>query len=147
MKMRVGVVLIVLGALVAGSVQAGTVAYWRFEEGAPGVQMDRGGQPDGVYHPAALDNSGNGYELSVWNSSWAGYAYNANVGGPEVNGSPNTLSVKNTGGSPAMWTSSDDAIRNRPFPAFTVEATFKLENGGYRTIAVSYTHLRAHETS
>jgi hypothetical protein len=119
----------------AGGLQASTVAYWRFEDGPAGSNVNRNGQPDGTYFPGTADSSGNGYDLSAWsNGGGAGYAYNANTGGPTVSGNPNNLSVKNTGGFPAMWTSSDDAIRTQTFAQFTIEATFKLENGGFRTI-------------
>jgi hypothetical protein len=46
----------------------------------------------------------------------------------------NQFSVKNTGSYPAMFTSSEDAIRYITPSAFTIEATFKLENGGHRTM-------------
>lgn len=122
-------------ASLAGNLQAATVAYWRFEDGPAGANVDRGGQADGVYYPGTADSSGNGYELSAWsNGGGAGYAYNSNVGGATAGGSPNNFSVKNTGGFPAMWTSTDDAIRTQTFASFTIEATFKIENGGYRTL-------------
>jgi hypothetical protein len=46
----------------------------------------------------------------------------------------NIYSVKNTGGYPAMFTQSGTPLQTWQPAAFTVEATFKLENGGYKTI-------------
>lgn len=125
---------VTLMSVLALSVNAGTVAYWRFEEGTDGADVDRGGLDNGVYYPACLDNSGYGNELSTWSTGWAGYQYTSNVGLSEVGGAANNLSVRNSGSYPAMWTSSDDAISSMTFSSFTIEAMFKLEDGGYRTI-------------
>ncbi|MBB5352693.1 hypothetical protein HNR46_002941 [Haloferula luteola] len=120
---------------IAGSLQASTVAYWRFEEGSAGSNVDRNGQADGTYYGAITDVSGNGYNLSTWSDGGnAGYAYNSNVGGAYVNGVANNLSVRNTGGGPAMWTETGSALQTMTFATFTIEVSFKLENGGWRTI-------------
>lgn len=123
-------VLSVLGM----SVQANTVAYWRFEEGPADAPVAHGGLPDGAYYEGAADSSGNGYGLSVWAEGWAGYAYKTDVAGPTVSGSANQFSVKNTGGYPGMFTETGAGIQTMTPSAFTIEATFKLENGGHRTI-------------
>lgn len=129
------VVAALLAPLWGSQATAGTIAYWRFEEGPAGANIARGGEADGVYYPAVADDSGNGYELSTWSDGGgAGYAYNSNVAGVSVSGDANNFSVKNTGGYPAMWTGTGDGIQTISPAAFTVEATFKLENGGYRTI-------------
>jgi hypothetical protein len=122
-----------LGAL---PVSAGTVAYWRFEEGPDLANVSHGGQPDGVFYPGTADSSGNGYALSVWAEGWAGYAYRANVGMPTValSGTANNFSVKNTGGFPALFTQTGTALQTWQPAAWSVEAAFKLENGGYKTI-------------
>ncbi len=120
---------------IAGSLHASTVAYWRFEEGPAGANVDRNGQADGTYYGAIADHSGNGYNLSVWSDGGgAGYAYRSSVAGPIVDGQANNLSVQNTGGSPAMWTETGSSLQTMTFPQFTIEATFKLENGTHRTI-------------
>lgn len=116
------------------SVHADTVAYWRFEEGPADAQVPHGGQPDGVYYEGTADSSGNGYGLSVWAEGWAGYAYKTDVGGSVVSGNANNFSVKNSGGYPGMFTETGAGIQTISPAAFTIEATFKLENGGYRTI-------------
>ncbi len=113
---------------------AGTVAYWRFEEGPADSAVSHGGQGDGVFYQGVADSSGNGNGLSVWAEGWAGYAYKTDVGGSLVNGVANNYSVKNSGGYPAMFTQTGAAIQSITPAAFTVEATFKLENGGYKTI-------------
>ncbi|HML73529.1 MAG TPA: PEP-CTERM sorting domain-containing protein [Anaerohalosphaeraceae bacterium] len=126
-------VLLAVVSLLSMTVSADTVAYWRFEEGPAGAQVAHpvGG---GVYYPAVADSSGNGYELSVWDEGGAGYQYKTEVGGTVVNGLANNYSVKNSGGGPAMWTDTADAINSITPAAFTIEASFKLENGGYKTI-------------
>jgi len=116
--------------------RAATEAYWRFEEGPDNANVSHGGQPDGVFYPGTADSSGNGYDLSVWAEGWAGYAYRANVGMPSIplTGAANNFSVKNTGGYPAMFTESGTALQTWQPAQWTVEAAFKLENGGYKTI-------------
>lgn len=124
----------VLGSL---SASASTVAYWRFEEGPAGANVSKGGQPDGAFYGAIADSSGNGYNLSAWSEgAYAGYAYNSQVGASTLplNGQANNFSVKNTGGYPALWSETGTALQTWSPAAWTVEASFKLENGGFRTI-------------
>ena len=127
----------VAAILGAKSLQAGDVAYWRFEEGPAGANVARNGQADGTFYGAVADSSGNGNTLSAWSDgSYAGYSYRANVGSsfvPET-GAANNFSVKNTGGSPAMFTQTGSALQTWTPSQWTIEASFKLENGGYRTI-------------
>lgn len=135
MKSRILTILTML-CVAAMSVQASTIAYWRFEEGPDRAPVSHGGMPDGVFYEGTADSSGNGYGLSVWAEGWAGYEYRSDTGISSVpqTGQANQYAVKNTGGLPAMFTSPDAAIRTITPSAFTIEATFKLENGGYRTI-------------
>jgi hypothetical protein len=133
MKLMCGVTVLAVSLSVFAAYADPTVAYWRFEEGPAGAQVSHP-VADGVYYEAALDSSGNGYGLSVWNEGGAGYRYNSEVGGPVVSGAVNNFSVKNSGGGPAMWTDPADGINSITPSAFTIEATFKLENGGWRTI-------------
>lgn len=126
-------------ALFAGSIplQAQTRAYWNFEEGTAGSNVDRGGQADGTFYGSVLDQSGNGYHLSTWSDGgYAGYVYRDDVAGPMIlpADAPNNLCVKNTGGFPMMWTESGTSLQTWEPGAWTVEATFKLEHGSYRTI-------------
>jgi len=114
---------------------AGAAAYWRFEEGTPGSAVVHTG-PNGVYYPDIPDVSGSGNHLSVWQTGGGGgYNYRSEVGTARIplTGAVNQLSVKNSGGGPAMWCSADGLQELSP-AAFTVEVIFKLENGGYRTI-------------
>lgn len=132
---------VVLASLI-GSITASaqtTEAWWRFEEGPAGANVARGGQSDGVFYGAIQDYSGNGFNLSAWSDGgYAGYVYRlTEFGGPVMDGPNNytdLYSVKNTGGNPAMWTETGTALQSWQPAAFTVEATFKLENGGYKTI-------------
>lgn len=114
---------------------AGTVAYWRFEEGPADANVPHGGLPGGAFYPGTLDSSGNGNHLSVWTEGWAGYAYRTDVASPFVplTGAANNFSVQNTGGFPAMFTDSA-AMRTMTPSAFTIEVSFKPETGGYRTL-------------
>lgn len=124
----------VLGAL---SASAATTAWWRFEEGPANANVARNGQPDGTFYGAVADSSGNGYNLSAWSDgSYAGYVYRSAVGASTLplNGAANNYSVKNTGGNPAMWSETGSGLQTWSPSAWTIEATFKLENGGYRTI-------------
>jgi hypothetical protein len=128
------VMVIISFLAVSLTVGASTVAYWRFEEGPAGAAVSHGGQPDGVFYQGVNDSSGNGNGLSVWAEGWAGYVYRSDVAAPTFGGAANNFSVKNSGGSPAMFTSTAAPIQTITPSQFTVEATFKLENGGYRTI-------------
>ncbi len=129
---KVVVILSILAVCIP--VTASTVAYWRFEEGPAGAAVSHGGAGNGVYYEGTADSSGNGYGLSVFAEGWAGYAYSADVAAPMFGGAANNFSVKNTGSWPAMFTDTTDGINSIQPAAFTIEATFKLENGGYRTI-------------
>ena len=120
---------------------ASTVAYWRWENGVAGDPVPHTGG-GGVFDGTTPDLSGNGNDLSVWEVGGAGYQYRTDVPFSTVpqTGDANNLSVKNTGGGPAMFTTSSvsmpsgvDVETMMPL-AFTVEASFKPENGGYRTI-------------
>ena len=133
--MKKGLFCLIFGVILSSMAQASTVAYWRFEEGVVGEHVEHL-VSSGTYYAAVTDYSGNGNELSVWDEGGAGYIYSTGVSGYLVpqTGVSNNLSVRNAGGGPAMWTSSFDSINNITPSAFTVEVSFKLENGGYRTI-------------
>jgi hypothetical protein len=129
-----GLILVTLLSVCVISVNAATVSYWRFEEGPGDAPVSHGGAGNGVYYEGTADSSGNGYGLSVFAEGWAGYVYSTDTAFSSVGGAANTFSVKNSGGYPAMFTDTADAINGIQPAAFTVEASFKLENGGYRTI-------------
>jgi hypothetical protein len=122
---------LLLGALPA---KAGTVANWRFENGPADAQMTHVSGANGVWSADVADSSGNGNALSVWTGDgWGGYAYKADVASPTVpqTGAANNYSVKNTGGAPGMW---NNTLRSWSPSGFTIEASFKPERGGWRTI-------------
>jgi Concanavalin A-like lectin/glucanases superfamily/Dockerin type I domain len=130
---------VALAATVAMSLaavtQANTLAYWRFEDGTAGSPVSHT-TAAGVFDPGVLDTSGNGHHLSAWTQGGCcGFEYRADV--PETpvtqTGAANTLSVKNTGGFPTMWTTGTSMQTIEP-AAFTIEASFKPENGGFRTV-------------
>ncbi|HOC31387.1 MAG TPA: hypothetical protein PKK84_03995, partial [Armatimonadota bacterium] len=61
-------------------VKASTVAWWRFEEGIPNIQMVHWSGVNGVWSPDVTDVSGNGNELSAWTQeAWGGYVYHYDV--------------------------------------------------------------------
>jgi hypothetical protein len=116
--------------------QAQTVAWWRFEDGTAAANVIHSAG-DGAFSPDIQDVSGNGNHLSVWaTGGGAGYGYRSDTAFAVVPQTydTNRLSVKNTGGVPGMFTQTGSNISTISPAAFTIEATFKLENGGYRTI-------------
>jgi len=123
-----------LGAL---PVSGNTVAYWRFEEG-PNDALLYHTVGDGVYQQAVADSSGNGYGLSAWTSgAWGSSSYRNNTLPTATipqTGAANNYCIKNAGGYPGMFTDPNAAIRTIAPSQFTVEAMFKPENGGWRTI-------------
>ena len=128
--------------LTASAVSAATVAQWRFENGTAGTDVPHTG-PDGTFDGVITDVSGNGNNLSAWSQGGGtGYAYRSDVPYTltPLNSVPNTLSVKNTGGGPGMFTNRVGApasatnIETITPTAFTIEVSYKPENGGHRTI-------------
>lgn len=124
------------------SVEAATVAYWRFEAGPANAAIPHAGV-DCAFDGTTPDISGNGNNLSAWSQGgWAGYAYRNDVPFVSVpqSGAANRFSAKNTGSYPTMFTSaagSSSGINARAItPAqFTVEASYKPEaSGGHRTV-------------
>lgn len=138
---RILVGLAVLTGL--GSVQAATVAYWRFETGPDGGWVEHGGRA-GFFQGSTPDDSGNGNTLSAWTQGGAGgYVYRTDVPFAALpsDGTVNRFSVQNTGPEPRLFTSAAGSVPSginaqtiTPLQ-FTVEASYKPEaNGGYRTV-------------
>jgi hypothetical protein len=125
-----------LGSLLFGSLpaSASTVAYWRFEDGPADALMTHVSGVDGTWSADVADSAGNGNALSVWSTGGGGgYIYKSDVPSATIpqTGTANNFSVKNSGGGPAMWCNT---LRTWAPAAFTIEASFKPESGGYRTI-------------
>lgn len=114
--------------------KASTVAYWRFEAGPADTPITHVSGVDGTWSADVPDSSGSNNALSVWSTGGGGgYNYKADVPAATIpqTGTANAFSVQNSGGGPAMWCNTLEAWA----PAqFTIEATFKPESGGYRTI-------------
>ncbi|TWT76825.1 hypothetical protein Pla123a_22480 [Posidoniimonas polymericola] len=124
--------------LAAGSSQANTVAYWRFEDGSAGANVVHlaGDDAGNTYSADIADVSGNGNDLSAWITAGCcgfGYRDDTPVGQIAATGETNNLSIQNTGGGPGMFTGATGIQTIAP-AAFTIEASFKPENGGFRTI-------------
>jgi hypothetical protein len=131
--------LMLCAACPAGAV---TVAQWRWETGPAGTNVAHT-TPDGQFQGAVPDVSGNGNSLSAWSQGGCcGYQYRADVPFTTIpqTGAVNAFSVKNTGGGPGMFTDSAVSaptgvnLETMTPTAFTVEASWKPENGGYRTV-------------
>ncbi|TWT97840.1 hypothetical protein Pla108_19930 [Botrimarina colliarenosi] len=129
----------VLGAaaiLCATAGHASTVAYWRFEDGPADTDVQHIAIDGNTYSADIPDVSGNGNDLSAWvTGGCCGYAYRSDVAAGTVaaTGAANNLSVQNTDGAPGMFTGPTGIGSITP-AQFTVEVSFRLENGGYRTI-------------
>jgi hypothetical protein len=130
-------IVVLSSLLVAASVQASTVAYWRFEDGPVNTPVLKPAVPGGPgFAPSVFDSSGSGNALSVWDEGGAGYTYRSSVSSSTVpqTGATNNFSVQNSGGGPAMFTQTGGFLQTWTPSAFTIEASIKPENGGFRTI-------------
>ena len=132
--------LLSLGVTV--SAFADPVAYWRWETGPANTPIVHSG-PGGQFDGQIPDVTGNGNTLSVWDQGGgAGYQYRTDVPFASVpqTGAADNFSVKNTGGGPAMFTTSSAShptgvdVETMTPAAFTVEVSYKPETGGYRTV-------------
>src|SRR4051812_9855325 len=107
-SMRKMLPVLALAICTPAPVFAATVAHWRFEGGTANqnvIHTIGAGQFEGVIP----DVSGNGNNLSVWEQGGnAGYQYRTDVpySPVPVSGAANNFSVKNTGGGPALFTTS-----------------------------------------
>lgn len=118
----------------ASPVSAGTVAYWRFEDGPAATDVPHLNGLTGTWSADILDVSGSNNHLSTWETGGgAGYQYRANVPASPVvqTGDANNFSVKNTGGGPAMW---NESLASWSPAAWTIEVSFKIEANNYKTI-------------
>lgn len=121
--------LVVCGVclMLAGiTASAKTVAYWRFEEGPAGTNVQHSAA-NGVFSPDLLDSSGNSNFLSVWDSGQWQFRANVPYANVPWTGEANVLSVKNVTGSPTLWNTS---LATWEPAQWTIEATFKAENSG-----------------
>ncbi|MGE4285027.1 MAG: LamG-like jellyroll fold domain-containing protein [Phycisphaerae bacterium] len=117
--------------LVCSAAMADSLAWWRFEDGVAGEAVVHNAA-DGVWCLGdVVDQTGNGNDLSPWNSD--NYGYRATVCSEYMPvGGKNALSVKNLGTGPAMECSSESMSTMQPL-AWTLEISFKLENNGWKT--------------
>lgn len=121
--------------------EGATLAYWRFEQGPAGAVITK---PFG-----APDSSGNGNHLDPGTTGGQeGFRYLTETAYNPVcqTSAVNAYSIKNTGSAPSLQTRSKTTaqgpgsnpagmdIESITPSQFTIEAFFKPENGGYRTI-------------
>ncbi len=129
-------------ALAITSAHAATVAYWRFETGPANTLIQRTGGVNGYNYSLDIpDVSGNGNHLAVWDQGGAGFLYRTDVPTSSLpfNGATNNFSIKNNSSWPATFTYSAysnptgiDIEAMTPLE-WTIEASFKPEDGGHRT--------------
>jgi len=130
MRRKTVFLMLLCMAVVSSTTTAATVAYWRFEEGTAGVNVQSSAVGP-TFSPDLIDSSGNGNFLSAWDSNQ--WQFRANVPYSIVpwTGASNVLSVKNVTGSPTLWNQS---LANWEPAQWTIEVTFKAEAGGWKTI-------------
>ena len=108
---------------------AGTVAYWRHEEGPAGGLIPAG--PDTV-----LDSSGNGNHMKTFDPSFTSATYSSSVSPlPLRSGLPNTLSLNFGPGGDDPGLNDDNfsdgkSINSQLFNAMTVELAFNMNSVG-----------------
>ncbi|HYO25274.1 MAG TPA: LamG-like jellyroll fold domain-containing protein [Lacipirellulaceae bacterium] len=137
-------------AATGGSLQAATLAYWRFEGDGTAPPVAGTTQVEDTNGRAVTntgvgmrvpDVSGNGNTVWAWEHAFAGHTYQSDVPAATVpqTGAPNGFSVINAGGFPAMFTWSRQSVPTvdvetiKPL-AWTIEASIKSTNiGGNRT--------------
>ena len=112
------------------------LSYWRFEGGTAGADVVHGAA-FGVYAPDVPDATGNGNELSMFGTGGCcGYGYRSDVPWAIVpqTGAANALSAQNTGANPATFTDPGGPLNGLELSQWTIQASWKPENGGFRTI-------------
>jgi hypothetical protein len=141
MRKKLFLLVLVLALVSIASVaSAGTVAYWRFEPGEPGINYSENPYPavpdsDGraVWRKAADDWSGNGNHLTTFQWAWAGENFSTDIpfGTVPRTGASNAQSIIHAGSYPAAMTWSAQSLPGGTNielitpGAFTVEASFK----------------------
>ncbi len=115
---------------------AQTKAYWRFENGVVGTDVQHLTGEGGIANASAdiPDLSGNGYGLSAWNTGGdPGYRWvDRTAGDITLTNQASTMSVQHAGNNPGFYTFSEE-LRSWSPQAFTIELTFKPRNGDHRT--------------
>lgn len=122
---RIITALILLG--LTGSVTAGTVAQWNFEEGVDGVANS------GVWDNHYLDISGNGNHMSSWVEAENPTATSDNSGG-----AGNTLALDFDNFDNIGTFASSGGLNSTAFNSgWTIEASFKLDVLGTWQVVVA----------
>lgn len=115
-----------------------SLAWWRFETGPDSANVAHSaavGYPN--YSPDIADSSGSGNELSMWQTGGGtGFSYDNDVPFASVaqTNASNNFSIQNTGGYPASFTEPAGPLTSVVLPAWTVEASYKPQTGGFRTV-------------
>ncbi len=120
--------------LLAGSAQAATVAYFRFEEATSGVVPGSATGGDPAFNGTVLDSSGNGSHFRTWNNT-TGPAYVTNVAVATVpgTGAANTAALS-FDGNDDIYPSADIGLPGVDFSQVTIEAWVNFSSlAGWQT--------------
>lgn len=132
----IGAVLIAVSSLVAMPAGAGTMAYWRHEEGSDGGLIPAGAD-------TVLDSSSSGNPMRTYDPSFTAATYSSAVSPLALrSGLSNTLSLDfGPGGDDAgmnddNYTQSGKPINSQLFTAMTVELAFNMNGdlGGWQAL-------------
>jgi hypothetical protein len=113
--------------VVGGAAQSQTIAYYRFEEGEVGTQVQATGDDVAPGGSPVLDSSGNGNHLKTFNAN-TGPTYSASVPFSSVpqTGEANLRSLDFAPNQDIY--SQNTNLNSTVFSAFTVEASFNLDS-------------------
>jgi hypothetical protein len=130
-----------IGAPSPAHAQQGTIAYYRFEEGAVGARVPVTADAVAPGGSPVLDYSGNGNHMKTFAESSAP-TYSANVPAPVIpqTGAPNQRSLGLHAQSGCLlpergrWRPSGNTLNDHAFPAFTIEASVNFNSlAGFQT--------------
>lgn len=113
----------------AAVANAGTVAYWRFEDGALG-QVAAGNSGEEIYNNTITDSSGNGHHLRTY-ATFTSPSYISAVPGSSVpgTGSSNLQSLEFSPNRD-IYTGAGSSLLAVPFANFTIEAYVSFDTLG-----------------
>jgi GH43 family beta-xylosidase len=113
--------------------QTPAVAYWRFEEGPAGASLTGTNGNNGLPHTTTLDHAGGNDNLRTYNYTAGGfdtspkYSHDVPAAVIPATGTVNEHSFDFTPNQD-VYTALPGDLNGRHFGAFTIEASFKLDN-------------------
>lgn len=113
----------------AGVANAGTVAYWRFEDGALG-QVAAGNSGEEAFNNTITDSSGNGNHLRTY-ATYTSPSYIATVPGSAVPGTgASNFQSLDFAPNRDIYTGAGSTLVAVPFTSFTIEAYVTFDTLG-----------------